>query len=137
MQGKEYVLRIGDTVFTVHEQDYREYYRELERWKYIRRMEKGKKLSYEKAMEDELPLERLSAAEGISLEDEIVQKIMIERMLEAIELLEEGERRLIRQLFFSGLTAREIARQRGVTHSAVLKQRNRILAKLKKILENF
>jgi RNA polymerase sigma factor (sigma-70 family) len=137
MQGKEYVLRIGDTVFTVHEQDFREYYRELERWKYIRRMEKGKKLSYEKAVEDELPLERLSAAEGISLEDEIVQKIMIERMLEAIELLEEGERRLIRQLFFSGLTAREIARQRGVTHRAVLKQRNRILIKLKKILEIF
>jgi len=137
MEGKQFYLRIGNIVFPVSGQEYREYYRELERRKYIRRLEKGKKLSYEQAVEDGLPLERLGAGEIPSPEDEIEKKIMIERMLEAIELLEEDEKRLIRQLYFDGLPAREIARQRGITHRAVLKQRNRIVAKLKKILENF
>ena len=137
MEGKQFYLRVGNTVFPVSEQGYREYYHELERRKYIRRLEKGKKLSYEQALEDELPLERLGAEEIPSPEDEVELKILIERLLEAIELLEEDEKRLIRQLFFNGLTAREIARKRGITHRAILKQRNRILAKLKKILGDF
>jgi len=135
MQGKEYVLRIGDTVFTVREQDYREYYRELERWKYIRRMEKGKKLSYEQALEDDLPLERFLETEPYSVEAEVEKRILIEHMLSAIELLDEDEKRLIRQLFFDGLTAREIARREGVYHRAIVYRKEKALDKLRKMMK--
>ena len=132
MKEKQYVLRIGDIVFAVSAQGYREYYRDMERWKYVKRMEKGKKLSYEKAVEDGLPLDRLSAADNPSPEDEVEQKILIEYLRKAIELLDEDEKHLIQQLFFDGMPAREIARQRGITHRAILKRRNRILFKMKK-----
>ncbi len=135
MEGKQFYLRIGDVLFAVSEQGYREYYRELERRKYIRRMEKGKKLSYEQAVEDALPLERMGAGEIPSPEDEIEQKILIERMLEAVELLEEDEKRLIRQLYFDGLTAREIARREGVFHGTIVYRKDKALSKLRKLMK--
>lgn len=135
MEGKQFYLRIGNIVFPVIEQEYREYYRELERRKYIRRLEKGKKLSYEQALEDGLPLERLGAEEIPSLEDEIEKKIMIDRMLEAIELLEEDEKRLIRQLYFDGLTVREIANQEGVFHRSIVYRKDKVLNKLRKFMK--
>lgn len=135
MEGKQFYLRVGDIVFAVSEQDYRNYYREMERWKYIKRMEKGRKLSYEQALEDEMPLERMSGDECPSVEAEVEQRILIERMLQAIGLLEEDEQRLIRQLFFDGLTAREIARREGVFHRTIVYRKDKVLEKLRKLMK--
>ncbi len=132
MREKKFVLRIGNIVFTVSPQNYREYYKEVERWKYIKRIEKDKKLSYEQALEDELPLEKLGAINSPSPEDEVEQKILIERMIKTIELLEEDEKRLIRQLFFNGLTVREIARREGVYHGTIVYRKDKVLNKLRK-----
>ena len=135
MEGKEFYLRVGNIVFAVSEPDYRNYYREMERWKYIKRMERGKKLSYEQAMEDEIPLELMSGDENPSVEAEVEQRILIERMLQAIGLLEEDEQRLIRQLFFDGLTVREIARREGVFHRTIVYRKDKVLNKLRKLMK--
>lgn len=135
MEGKHFCLRVGNIVFAVSEQDYRNYYREMERWKYIKCMEKGRKLSYEQALEDELPLERMSGDESPSVEAEVEQRILIERMLQAIGLLDEDEQRLIWQLFFDGLTAREIARREGVFHRTIVYRKDKVLSKLRKLMK--
>ena len=60
-QRKKGTIRIGDVMFIVTGDEYAQYYAELERKKYVRRQEQGKRISYEKALEDGLPIERLSA----------------------------------------------------------------------------
>ena len=135
MEGKQFYLRVGNVVFAVSEQDYQNYYREMERWKYIKRMEKGRKLSYEQVLENELPLERMCGDESPSVEAEVEQRILIEQMLQAIGLLEDDEKRLIRQLFFDGLTAREIARREGVFHRTVVYRKDKVLNKLRKLMK--
>ena len=48
----------------------------------------------------------------------------------------EDEQYLIRQLFFEERTERDLAEELKIYHNAVHKRKNRILKKLKNILEN-
>jgi hypothetical protein len=60
-QREKGTIRIGDVMFIVTGEEYAEYYAELERKKYLRRKEQGKKLSLEKAIVDGLPIDILSS----------------------------------------------------------------------------
>lgn len=128
------VIRVGNEMFTVTGEEYAEYYRELERWKYIKRTEKGKKLSYERALEDGLPLEILSAYPSICLEQVVETSIMISIMLEALRKLEKEDQELIRLLFFEEISLRELARTLGLSLTTVFDRKTRILKKIKKIM---
>lgn len=62
-------------------------------------------------------------------------KVEFERLHKAILTLSKEEQWLIHELYFENQTEREVAKQMGVYHNAVHKQKKRILEKLKKILE--
>lgn len=133
-QREEGTIRIGDVIFLVTGTEYAQYYAELERKKYIQKQEREKKISYEKALEDELPIERLSANPPVSVEEEAEKNIMIELMLNAIEQLDAADKQLIRLLFFYEFSHREISRQLGVDESTIRYRKNKILMKLRKVL---
>ena len=73
--------------------------------------------------------------EDDGVEDQILQKLEFERLHKAILTLSKEEQWLIHELYFENQTEREVAKQMGVYHNAVHKQKKRILEKLKKILE--
>jgi RNA polymerase sigma-70 factor (ECF subfamily) len=52
----------------------------------------------------------------------------------AIERLTAGQRRLVKEVYFDGLTVREIAERDGVLVQAVYSRLNKIHSRLKKIL---
>lgn len=131
---EEGTIRIGDVFFIVSGEDYAEYYADLERKKYIRRQERGRKISYEKAIEDGLPVERLSSNPQISVEDEAETNILIEQMLKAIGQLDEFERTLIQLLFFNGISLREVSRRIGVPVMTLHDNQVRIFKKIKKLM---
>ena len=132
---KKCFIRVGDIVFSVTEEGYKDYYQALERWKYIKKKERRKKLSYDKALNDGLPIGILSCTEMVSVEDEAEKNIMIERMLNAVGLLENDERHLIQQLFFYEVSMRELARNNGVTEAAIRKRKRYILKKIRFYME--
>ncbi|MBO5737295.1 MAG: sigma-70 family RNA polymerase sigma factor [Clostridia bacterium] len=68
-------------------------------------------------------------------EEKIVQKILEEELHKAIASLSKPERILIKALFFKGYTERQLACKYGVSQVAIHKRKQRILEKLKKILE--
>lgn len=72
-----------------------------------------------------------------SAEEQALRNIQIKQLHRALSLLSEDERLLIEQIFFEERTEREIAAETGIYHNAVHKRKERILSKLKKILENF
>lgn len=130
----EGTIRIGEVMFIVTGDEYAQYYSELERKKYIRKQEYGKKISYEKALDDGLPLERLSANPPISVEEEAEKNILIERMLKAVGQLNESEQTLIRLLFFDEITTREAAKVLRVDHSTIVRRKSDLLIKIKKMM---
>ena len=77
------------------------------------------------------------AEDEASTEEQAIRKIQLEQLHKALSLLSDDERILIEQLYFEERTEREISDERGIYHNAIHKQKNRILQKLKKILENF
>lgn len=133
-QRERGIIRIGDVMFIVTGDEYAQYYAELERKKYIRKEERGKKISYEKAVEDGLPLERLSANPPVSVEDEAEKNILIESMLKAVGQLDESEKTLIQLLFFDEMTIREAAKVLRVDHTTIVRRKLNLLTKIKKMM---
>ena len=73
--------------------------------------------------------------ETLSLDEWIIRRLEIEQLHKALNVLSDDERYLIIQLYFEERTDREVAEELGVYHNAVHKQKIRILAKLRKIVE--
>jgi DNA-directed RNA polymerase specialized sigma subunit len=66
-----------------------------------------------------------------SLEAVIEEKLLIADMYEALEFLPEDEYNLIHALYFKSITVRGYAQRTGTNHTKVIRERNRILKKLK------
>jgi len=69
-----------------------------------------------------------------NIEEQIFRKMLAEEMYQALAKLQEGEQQLIYDLFFRNIGVREYARQKGVTHHTVQKRRDRILEKLRTLM---
>ena len=78
----------------------------------------------------------LLASSEKSIEEQYIQKLLTEHLYETLGKLTKGERQLIHALFFQNIGVREYARQMGVTHHSVQKRRDRILEKMR-ILMNW
>lgn len=89
--------------------------------------------SYERLLEKNVHF----AEEIDSAEEQALRNIQIQQLHKALSLLSEDERLLIEQIFFEERTEREIAVEMGIYHNAIHKRKERILCKLKKIIENF
>ena len=72
---------------------------------------------------------------GFSVEDEICNEEMLERLADALESLPERERNIVILRYYSGRTLKEIAGRLGISYSHVKTLQNKALAKLKILLE--
>lgn len=87
--------------------------------------------SYERLQEQAVQF----GEEAESVEETVLRNLQYEKLHKALSILSEDERELMDRLFFQGQTEREVAENMGVYRNAVHKRKNRILLKLKKILE--
>ena len=80
------------------------------------------------------------AADEKSVEDIVVDAILREQLHVALGKLDDGERRLINEIFFSrdgeGKTEREAAKSLGIAQQLVNYRKQVILEKLKKMMDN-
>lgn len=61
--------------------------------------------------------------------------MMIEALKNAISKLNNEEKDIIERLYFNDETLRSVAKLKSITHSALIKKRNKILEKLKNFIE--
>jgi RNA polymerase sigma factor (sigma-70 family) len=71
-------------------------------------------------------------ADEQTVEDVVVDKAMLLILQEAIKELNRQEKELINDLFYKEMTVRDIAKKEDISHVAVMKRRDKILAKLRK-----
>lgn len=121
---------------TERKMQYQEYDLKTE---HIRINQKSKTVTYVPSREDSLErllsIDKQFPVNQLSVEDEVIHRMMHKQLHEALQLLDEDDRRLIVQLYFLEKTEREIAALEGVYHNAVHKRKLRILGKLKKLFE--
>jgi len=142
MMSKE--KKIGKTAVPVSDEIYKEYYKMKRRERYMEQdikvgssivdPETGR-VTYKPSKEDSI--QRLmdvgqDFADDEVLEDVVVDKAMLLILQEAMKELNRQEQELINDLFYKELTVRAAADKRNVSHVAVMKRRDKILAKLRK-----
>ena len=74
--------------------------------------------------------------EAVDVAEAVVRAVMVDRLKAALPLLPCSEQALIQAIFFEELSEREVGLRLGVTQSVVNKRKAKILAKLRKIIEN-
>ena len=76
---------------------------------------------------------------GESIEDMVIKALLLDQLRDAIERLEPGEKRLIREIYYSrdgdGKTEREAAESLGIPSGTIQRHKKKILAKIKKLLD--
>ena len=70
--------------------------------------------------------------EEVNVEKIVETRMMIEALRKALSELNAEEREIIELLYFKNKTLRSVAKHKNITHSAIIKRRNKILEKLKK-----
>jgi len=84
----------------------------------------------------ESTLNRRAINKSVSVEDEVEQKIINDKLKEAINQLSDIQKRRIIMFYFEGLTQQEIADKEGTSLRAIQYTLNSAINKLKEILKN-
>ena len=70
-----------------------------------------------------------------TVEEVVIQNIMIEKLNKSLVLLNQSEMDLINALFYAGYSEREWASKTGIPQKTINDRKRRILDKLKNLLE--
>ena len=76
------------------------------------------------------------ADQSKSVEDKILDNIMIEKLLKSLAVLNYDERNLIDAIYYQGKSEREVSAETGIPQKTINYRKRKILDKLKKLLEN-
>ena len=68
-------------------------------------------------------------------EDVVIEKMMVEKLLKCLALLDHSEQMLIKALYFQEKTERQLSKETGVHYSTIHSRKKKILEKLKKMLK--
>ena len=151
MQEKDFYLYIDGQPVQVSGEVYREYYRAEDKERYFMgKLKKGRtkvnpetqeiqeiqyipsrELSYEQLVEQDWQF----AAAGDSVEDRAVRADMLEKLQDVLQSLSAEELALLNELFYLEKTEREVAGLYAVSQNTIHYRKNRILDKLKKMME--
>ncbi len=130
-------IPIQGCLLEVAREQYTDFYRDKERWRYLQKLDtKNSLLSLDGFMDDEGNALDFIADESADVEKAVIHAVMLDRLKTALPLLSDSEQALIQAIFFDGLTEREVGFRLGMTQSVINKRKAKILAKLRKIIEN-
>ncbi len=129
-------MQHGCLLEVVREQ-YADFYKEKEWWRYLQKLDMNHKLlSLEGLTDSEGNVLDFVVDEAVDIAEPVVHAAMVDRMKTAMLLLSGSEQALIQAIFFEELSERKVGLRLGITQSVVNKRKAKILAKLKKIMEN-
>ena len=134
---KEFYIRIKDELVEVTQEVYLTYYRgKRGEETQLEKIRRNHVVSYDAFdTESALGAEMLIDTASDEPEDIVIARLMSEKLHDSISKLSEDERQLIYMLFFDGYSERENALKLGISSMTVHNKKNRILAKLLKLLK--
>ena len=130
-------IPVQGCLLEVVREQYTDFYRDKERWRYLKKLDTNHSLlSLEGFTDSEGNVLDFIVDEAVDVAETVVHAVMVDRLKAVLPLLSSSEQTLIQAIFFEELSEREVGLWLGVTQSVVNKRKAKILAKLRKILEN-
>ena len=136
MDKKEYFLYVKGKEVKVSEEVYKAYWNITEHEKYLIKKDWKHNVIPFSALDHDGHFVDNIIDERIDLEKIVEVKMQIEELHKALATLTKEERELMEAIFYREESLRSISRKEKVTHQAIGQRRDRILEKLRKILEN-
>ena len=118
--------------------EYRNFYREIERKKYCKKLKKTvTTISLDEIIDknEDFRVKDFIRDDNIDIENDIEKKIELEKLKNALLQLNKDEYKLIKALFFEQKSIREYARMINKPFTTIQGRKDKILRKLKKILK--
>ena len=134
-QERKYAIVVKKERIEVTEEIYKNYYKLVERERYLDKLAERKHISIEACQEKGIQVEYIISQTEESIEDSIIRQEMLDELALCVKLLPEQELLLIRALFFQGKSERQLSSETGVPLMTLNDRKRRILKKLKKLLE--
>ena len=132
---RNYTLKVRGTRITVTKEVYRAYYQCRDREKYLDRLAEDNNISLDECNDKGIPVEYIISTAMDSMEDEIAQRDMIERLQKCLLLMNEAERQLIMAVFYLRKSEHQLAAETGIPRMTLHDRKIKALGKLKKLLE--
>ena len=132
---KEFYLYVNGQKVKVSEEIYKVYWREREHEKYLEQVDRKNHLLFFSSLDHDGHYVDNIVDESVDVAKIVETQMMIESLRYAISKLNDEERDIIERLYFNDETLRSVAKLKSITHPALMKRRNKILEKLKKLIE--
>ena len=133
---KEYYLYVNGQRVKVSEQIYKVYWREKEHEKYLEQADKKNHLLFFSSLDHDGNFVDNIIDEKIDLEKIVEVKMKIEELNKALATFTKKERELMEAIFYREESLRSIGKKEKVSYQAIGKRRDKILEKLRKLLED-
>ncbi|EQB23950.1 DNA-binding protein [Streptococcus equi subsp. zooepidemicus SzS31A1] len=135
MAKNEHYLYLNGKKIVVSAEVYKAYWKITEHERYLKRKDKENHVLTFSSFDHDGHFESNIVDEKTDVEESVDAKMQIDNVRNAIARLSEEEREIIMRLYFNDETLRDVARSKDMTHPALIKRRNKILQKLKKMIK--
>ena len=136
MDKKDYYLYVKGKAVKVSEEVYKAYWKITEHEKYLQRKDWKYDVIPFSAMDYDGHFVDNIIDERVDLEKNVEVKMQIEELNKALATLTKKERELIEAIFYKEESLRSIGKKEKVSYQAIGKRRDKILEKLRKLLED-
>ena len=118
-------------------EEYQAFYQEYNHQNYIQRLSiKNGDISYDMLTNEEQNGANILVDSAPDIVEQVEKRIMLDKLRTSLALLSEEELQMLISLFYLEMTERDLAREYQISQVAIHKRKQRILEKLKKLLEN-
>ena len=136
MDKKEYYLYVKGKAVPVSEEIYKAYWKITEHEKYLQRKDWKHNIISFSALDHDGHFVDNIIDEKMDLEKIVELKMQIEELYRVINTLTKEEQELMEAIFYREESLRSISKKEKVSYQAIGKRRDKILEKLRKLLED-
>ena len=135
--ANRFFIPVQGFLLEVDQEHYEDFYRTKDRLTYLNRLD----IKYGLLSIDAFDTEDDNGTDYISddtedVADTVARLLLVDKLRLVISMLSSEEQELIQALFFRGLSERKWSNECGIPQKTINDRKQRILAKLKKMLEN-
>lgn len=134
---KEYFLFVDGKKVKVSAKVYKAYWQEKNHENYLKQVDRKNHLLLFSSFDHDGHFEESVVDEEIDVEKIVQTQIMIDAVRAALSKLNVEEREIIEKIYYDDESARSVAKKNNISHPALIKKRNKILEKLKRLLKDF
>lgn len=133
---KRYFIPVDGKYYETTKEVYEVYYQMDRRERYLeeRDLKKGI-INFGDIDNEDYSAEEILSDKDTDIEEEVINRVLIKTVLEAMSLLSEEEKWLIQELFFCGKSERELTRNTGIPRKTINYRKEKALSKIRKFIK--